>query len=193
MEEGLLNNNILRETYLNLKKFSDQIKKDHRRIMEKDLDINDSEEERRKLVNHLRIFMRLLKEVERHLNNTKEIESLNEDIVLTVKDGVEIIKNTVQPLAREIRDKIGECEVSDFEYQENHYDYEDDDKEEQKQEQIEEGLMDNKEYLEQREKEIKQIYKAAALIKDIVLEKNKKEAFLSIPDEHVIKEDVGLV
>ena len=190
MKEGLLNDDTLKQSYLNLKKFSDQVKKDYTKFMKEDFGSAEWKREGRKIENNLKKYEKSLKEVQRNLKNAKGNGSLNEENVSTVEDGLEKIKEIVEPMARTMREKIDQFN-QDMEMDDQGNPEENEDELDKEQEQIQVDLMNNKEYLEQRGKELKEIHKTAAIIKDttdkMAQDLNKQGEILDDVEAKVIK------
>ena len=162
MDEGLLTEEKLRNSYLNLKKASDQVKKDYNRFMSEEFTDQDWRNEGRKINNNIQRFEKLYDELEQILENAKDEESFDSQTIQTVEDGLKSIRS-VQSNIRAMKDKIASANYNiEMLDQENPEENEED----QQQGQVVMNLMQNKEVLEQRGKALQEIHKTAALIKD---------------------------
>lgn len=189
MNEGLLNDEKLKQSYLNLKKISDTIKKDHSRLIKEDFGEQEWRKEGKRIDMNIKKFEKMLKEVKRNLENAKDNGSANEESISTVEEGLEKIKDTTETQVEQMKDKIGNFDVN-FEM-ENKDEENGNEEDEQQQGQITMNLMNNAEMLNQRKKELQEIHKTSALIKDttdIMAQKlNEQGEMLDNVEAHVIK------
>lgn len=189
MNEGLLNDEKLKQSYLNLKKISDTIKKDHSRLIKEDFGEQEWRKEGKRIDMNIKKFEKMLKEVKRNLENAKDNGSANEESISTVEEGLEKIKDTTETQVEQMKEKIGNFDVN-FEM-ENKDEENGNEEDEQQQGQITMNLMNNAEMLNQRKKELQEIHKTSALIKDttdIMAQKlNEQGEMLDNVEAHVIK------
>ena len=189
MNEGLLNDEKLKQSYLNLKKISDTIKKDHARLIKEDFGEQEWRKEGKRIDMNIKKFEKMLKEVKRNLENAKDNGSANEESISTVEEGLEKIKDTAETQVEQMKEKIGNFDVN-FEM-ENKDEENGNEEDEQQQGQITMNLMNNAEMLSQRKKELQEIHKTSALIKDttaIMSQKlNEQGEMLDNVEAHVIK------
>lgn len=189
MNEGLLNDEKLKQSYLNLKKISDTIKKDHARLIKEDFGEQEWRKEGKRIDMNIKKFEKMLKEVKRNLENAKDNGSANEESISTVEEGLEKIKDTTETQVEQMKEKIGNFDVN-FEM-ENKDEENGNEEDEQQQGQITMNLMNNAEMLNQRKKELQEIHKTSALIKDttdIMAQKlNEQGEMLDNVEAHVIK------
>jgi t-SNARE complex subunit (syntaxin) len=189
MNEGLLNDEKLKQSYLNLKKISDTIKKDHARLIKEDFGEQEWRKEGKRIDMNIKKFEKMLKEVKRNLENAKDNGSANEESISTVEEGLEKIKDTAETQVEQMKEKIGNFDVN-FEM-ENKDEENGNEEDEQQQGQITMNLMNNAEMLNQRKKELQEIHKTSALIKDttdIMAQKlNEQGEMLDNVEAHVIK------
>ena len=189
MNEGLLNDEKLKQSYLNLKKISDTIKKDHARLIKEDFGEQEWRKEGKRIDTNIKKFEKMLKEVKRNLENAKDNGSANEESISTVEEGLEKIKDTTETQVEQMKEKIGNFDVN-FEM-ENKDEENGNEEDEQQQGQITMNLMNNAEMLSQRKKELQEIHKTSALIKDttaIMSQKlNEQGEMLDNVEAHVIK------
>ena len=105
MDEGLLTDEKLRNSYLTLKKISDQIKKDYNRFMSEDFSDQDWRYEGRKISGNIQKFEKLFEEVEQNLEQAKDEDNFDSSTIQTVEEGLKSIKS-VQGQIRAMKDKI---------------------------------------------------------------------------------------
>ena len=166
MKEGLLTDENLRQSYLNLKKASEQVKKDYNKLIKEDFGDQDWKKDGNKINNNLRKYEKMLKDVTRNLEQAKDSGSASEENITTVDEGLDKIRDQYEPMVRAMKEKINQFNI-DMEMDEKDGPGENEqDDGQQEQEQVEVNLMNNQEYLGQRRKELQEIHKTAALIKD---------------------------
>ena len=166
MKEGLITDENLRQSYLNLKKASEQVKKDYNRLIKEDFGEQEWRREGKKINNNIRKYEKMLKDVTRNLEKARDSEAASEDNITTVDEGLDKIRDQYEPMVRAMKEKINQFSI-DLEMDEREGQGENEqDGGQQEQEQIEVNLMNNQEYLGQRRKELQEIHKTAALIKD---------------------------
>ncbi len=138
---------------------------------------------------NIKKFEKMLKEVKRNLENAKDNGSANEESISTVEEGLEKIKDTAETQVEQMKEKIGNFDVN-FEM-ENKDEENGNEEDEQQQGQITMNLMNNAEMLNQRKKELQEIHKTSALIKDttdIMAQKlNEQADLLDNVEAHVNK------
>ena len=166
MKEGLITDENLRQSYLNLKKASEQVKKDYNRLIKEDFGEQEWRREGKKINNNIRKYEKMLKDVTRNLEKARDSEAASEDNITTVDEGLDKIRDQYEPMVRAMKEKINQFSIDlEMDEREGQGENEQDDGQ-QEQEQIEANLMNNQEYLGQRKKELQEIHKTAALIKD---------------------------
>jgi methyl-accepting chemotaxis protein len=166
MKEGLITDENLRQSYLNLKKASEQVKKDYNRLIKEDFGEQEWRKEGKKINNNIRKYEKMLKDVTRNLEKARDSEAASEDNITTVDEGLDKIRDQYEPMVRAMKEKINQFSIDlEMDEREGQGENEQDDGQ-QEQEQIEVNLMNNQEYLGQRKKELQEIHKTAALIKD---------------------------
>ena len=166
MKEGLLTDENLRQSYLNLKKASEQVKKDYNKLIKEDFGDQEWKKDGNKINNNLRKYEKMLKDVTRNLEQAKDSGSASEENITTVDEGLDKIRDQYEPMVRAMKEKINQFNI-DMEMDEKDGPGENEqDDGQQEQEQVEVNLMNNQEYLGQRRKELQEIHKTAALIKD---------------------------
>ena len=166
MKEGLLTDENLRQSYLNLKKASEQVKKDYNKLIKEDFGEQEWRREGKKINKNIRKYEKMLKDVTRNLEKARDSEAASEDNITTVDEGLDKIRDQYEPMVRAMKEKINQFSIDlEMDEREGQGENEQDDGQ-QEQEQIEVNLMNNQEYLGQRKKELQEIHKTAALIKD---------------------------
>ena len=166
MKEGLLTDENLRQSYINLKKASEQVKKDYNKLIKEDFGDQAWKRDGNKINNNLRKYEKMLKDVTRNLEQAKDSGSASEENITTVDEGLDKIRDQYEPMVRAMKEKINQFNI-DMEMDETDGPGENEqDDGLQEQEQVEVNLMNNQEYLGQRRKELQEIHKTAALIKD---------------------------
>ena len=166
MKEGLITDENLRQSYLNLKKASEQVKKDYNRLIKEDFGEQEWRKEGKKINTNIRKYEKMLKDVTRNLEKARDSEAASEDNITTVDEGLDKIRDQYEPMVRAMKEKINQFSIDlEMDEREGQGENEQDDGQ-QEQEQIEVNLMNNQEYLGQRKKELQEIHKTAALIKD---------------------------
>lgn len=190
MDEGLLTEEKLRSSYLNLKKISDQIKKDYNRFMSEDFTDQDWRYEGRKISGNIQKFEKLLEDLEQNLEQAKEEDNFDSSTIQTVEDGLKSIR-AVQGNIRAMKDKISSANYNlEMSEQDNPRENEEED---QQQGQVVMDLMTNQEVIEQRGKALKEIHKTAAIIKDttdkMAQDLVQQGEMLDDVEQHVVKAD----
>jgi t-SNARE complex subunit (syntaxin) len=187
MDEGLLSEQKLRESYLGLKKVADQIKRDYNKFMGEDFSDQDWRSEGRRINNNIQKFEKLYQELQDNLENAKNEDNLDSQTIQTVEDGLRFMQN-IQGNIRAMKDKIASSNYNiEMLSQENAEENEED--QQQGQEVL--NLMANKDVLEQRGKALQEIHKTAALIKDttdkMAQDLVKQGEMLDNVEAHVVK------
>ena len=187
MDEGLLSDQKLRESYLGLKKVADQIKRDYNKFMGEDFSDQDWRSEGRRINNNIQKFEKLYQELQDNLENAKNEDNLDSQTIQTVEDGLRFMQN-IQGNIRAMKDKIASSNYNiEMLSQENAEENEED--QQQGQEVL--NLMANKDVLEQRGKALQEIHKTAALIKDttdkMAQDLVKQGEMLDNVEAHVVK------
>ena len=187
MDEGLLSDQKLRESYLGLKKVADQIKRDYNKFMGEDFSDKDWRSEGRRINNNIQKFEKLYQELQDNLENAKNEDNFDSQTIQTVEDGLRGMQN-IQGNIRAMKDKIASSNYNiEMLSQENAEENEED--QQQGQEVL--NLMANKDVLEQRGKALQEIHKTAALIKDttdkMAQDLVKQGEMLDNVESHVVK------
>ena len=187
MDEGLLSDQKLRESYLGLKKVADQIKRDYNKFMGEDFSDQDWRSEGRRINNNIQKFEKLYQELQDNLENAKNEDNFDSQTIQIVEDGLRSMQS-IQGNIRAMKDKIASSNYNiEMLSQENAEENEED--QQQGQEVL--NLMANKDVLEQRGKALQEIHKTAALIKDttdkMAQDLVKQGEMLDNVESHVVK------
>ena len=193
MDEGLLSEQKLRESYLGLKKVADQIKRDYNKFMGEDFSDQDWRSEGRRINNNIQKFEKLYQELQDNLENAKNEDNFDSQTIQTVEDGLRGMQN-IQGNIRAMKDKIASSNYNiEMLSQENAEENEED--QQQGQEVL--NLMANKDVLEQRGKALQEIHKTAALIKDttdkMAQDLVKQGEMLDNVEAHVVKAEDNVI
>ena len=162
MDEGLLTMDRLKSSYINLKKYSDQLNKDYPKLMKDEFREDKWVREGKKIEDNMKKFERALNEVKKLMEKVKNEPDGDETIISKVEELLETIEKTTESNLRAMKDKVGQF---NFDIGVNE-EIEEDDLDDQEQGQIEMNLMANKEIIELRGKELRDIYKMSSIIKD---------------------------
>ena len=170
MNEGLLTMDRLKSSYINLKKYSDQLNKDYPKLMKDEFREDKWVREGKKIEENMKKFERALREVKNLMEKAKNEQDNDDTIISKVEELLETIDQTTEPNLRAMKDKVGQF---NFDIGLNE-EIEEDDLDDQEQGQIEMNLMQNKEIIEQRGKELRDIHKMSAIIKDTTQNMSQK-------------------
>lgn len=163
MDEGLLSMDKLKTSYLNLKKYSDQLNKDYNKLMRDDFNEEKWVSDGKKIDDNMKKFEKTLREAKNLVNLAKNSNNVDDSIITKIEDLLKTINQTTEPNMRAMKDKI-----SQFDFDIGMDDEKNEDGDDQGEEigQVEMDLMNNKEVLEQRGKQLREIVKVSAIIKD---------------------------
>ena len=190
MNEGLISDEKLKQSYRTLQKFADQVKKDCNKLMDSEFGEDEWKKEGKKIDINLKKFDKIYKEIKTNVQNAKDNGNVNGESLEIIEEGLENIKENVEPMVERMKDKIGNFE-NNYEMEGGDNKEENEEEQEQEQGQIVMDLMNNKEVLEIRRKELEDIHKTNALIKDttdIMAVKVKEQAdILDNVENNVIK------
>ena len=188
----------LENSYINLKKISNTITKFYSEITKADIDKNYFRNKGKDIDINIKKFKKILNELKNNLELAKtEPNSNEEEVILTIDKGLLKIQEKINPMITVIEEKIN----SFSQY------YEEDKEYNEERELIDEfvitDLFQNKEYLEKRKKELREIEKTSELIKDLTdrmyeeIDKNAKEnepinspSNFSVVDKKKINEEI---
>ena len=187
MDEGLLTMDRLKSSYINLKKYSDQLNKDYPKLMKDEFREDKWVREGKKIEDNMKKFERALNEVKKLMEKAKNEPDGDDTIISKVEELLETIEKTTESNLRAMKDKVGQF---NFDIGVNE-EIEDDDLDDQEQGQIEMNLMANKEIIELRGKELRDIYKMSSIIKDttdnMAQKLNEQGEVLANIEDHVDK------
>ena len=166
MKEGLLSDEDLKQSFLNLKKITEQIKKDYTKLMSPEFADKEWKKEGKKISANIKKYEKNVKDVSNKVELARENESISEENITKVDEGVDKIKDQFEPMIRAMNEKINQFTIDQEMDEREGQDENDQEDGHQQQEQIEVDLMHNQEILGNRRKELQEINKTAALIKD---------------------------
>jgi hypothetical protein len=153
----------LKTSYLNLKKYSDQLNKDYHKLMRDDFNEEKWVSDGKKIDDNIKKFERTLRETKNLLNLAKNSDNVDDSITTKVEELLNTINKTTEPNMRAMKDKISQF---DFDIGMNEEGNENGDDQDEENGQVEMDLMNNQEVIEQRGKQLREIAKVSAIIKD---------------------------
>ena len=191
MEENLINDDQLQQSFKQLKKFAKQVETDYNKLIDETFDENQWRKEGQKIKSNIKKFEKTLKELTNNVQNSKDNGTASQNTISKIDEELKKINQKEVGMIKAIREKI-ENYASFDENDNNNNQEENDDQEEQKQELVLD-LMNNKEILEQRRKELQDIHKTSAMIKDTT-EQMKQDLYkqgeiLTNVEDNVFKTD----
>lgn len=191
MEENLINDDQLQQSFKQLKKFAKQVEADYNKLIDETFDENQWRKEGQKIQSNIKKFEKTLKELTNNVQNSKDNGTASQNTISKIDEELKKINQKEVGMIKAIREKI-ENYASFDENDNNSNQEENDDQEEQKQELVLD-LMNNKEILEQRRKELQDIHKTSAMIKDTT-EQMKQDLYkqgeiLTNVEDNVFKTD----
>lgn len=188
MKENEFSNDELKQSYLNVLKYWDEVKKAQRKLIRDDFTNDNWKKEGKKIKDNLTKFEKNFLELKANVENEFNDENKNQERISTIKKGIEKINDTMDPILGSIKDKISKFEMNcESDNKENN----DENEEEKNQDQIqvEMDLMHNEELLQKRGKELKEIYKTSSIIKDTTEKMSndlfKHEEILKNIEDHI--------
>lgn len=156
----------LQKNYLALKKASEIIKKDYQKVINDSFTENNWNEEGRKITLNMRNFENIVRDLGKKIDYLQNADIEINDIEPTIKKVESEIynaKTNIEPLIGKIREKI-KTYACNFELAANQ---EEQKIEEEKGQEILQDLMNNKDVLMERRKNLEEIHKTAANLKSI--------------------------
>jgi len=191
MEENLINDDQLQQSFKQLKKFAKQVEADYNKLIDETFDENQWRKEGQKIQSNIKKFEKTLKELTNNVQNSKDNGTASQNTISKIDEELKKINQKEVGMIKAIREKT-ENYASFDENDNNNNQEENDDQEEQKQELVLD-LMNNKEILEQRRKELQDIHKTSAMIKDTT-EQMKQDLYkqgeiLTNVEDNVFKTD----
>jgi len=191
MEENLINDDQLQQSFKQLKKFAKQVEADYNKLIDETFDENQWRKEGQKIKSNIKKFEKTLKELTNNVQNSKDNGTASQNTISKIDEELKKINQKEVGMIKAIREKT-ENYASFDENDNNNNQEENDDQEEQKQELVLD-LMNNKEILEQRRKELQDIHKTSAMIKDTT-EQMKQDLYkqgeiLTNVEDNVFKTD----
>ena len=191
MEENLINDDQLQQSFKQLKKFAKQVETDYNKLIDETFDENQWRKEGQKIQSNIKKFEKTLKELTNNVQNSKDNGTASQNTISKIDEELKKINQKEVGMIKAIREKT-ENYASFDENDNNNNQEENDDQEEQKQELVLD-LMNNKEILERRRKELQDIHKTSAMIKDTT-EQMKQDLYkqgeiLTNVEDNVFKTD----
>ena len=191
MDENLIDDEQLQQSFKQLKKFAKQVETDYNKLIDETFDENQWRKEGQKIQSNIKKFEKTLKELTNNVQNSKDNGTASQNTISKIDEELKKINQKEVGMIKAIREKI-ENYASFDENDNNNNQEENDDQEEQKQELVLD-LMNNKEILEQRRKELQDIHKTSAMIKDTT-EQMKQDLYkqgeiLTNVEDNVFKTD----
>ena len=164
MDENLIDDEQLQQSFKQLKKFAKQVETDYKKLIDETFDENQWRKEGQKILSNIKKFEKTLKDLTNNVQNSKDNGTASQITISKIDEEIKKINQKEVGMVKAIREKI-ENYASFDENDNNNHEEEIDDQEEQKQELVLD-LMNNKEILERRRKELQDIHKTSAMIKD---------------------------
>jgi hypothetical protein len=156
----------LQKNYLSLKKASEQVKKDYQKVINDSFTENNWNDEGRKITLNMRNFENIVKDLGKKIDYLQNADIEINDIESTIKKVESEIynaKTNIEPMIEKIRAKV-KTYACDFELAASQ---EEQKIKEEKGQEILQDLMNNKDVLMERRKNLEDIYKTAANLKSI--------------------------
>ena len=153
----------LQKNYLSLKKASDQVKKDYQKVINDSFIENDWNNEGRKITTNMNNFQKLMKDLSKKIDYAKSSDINDNDIKDTldkVESELENAKANVEPMILKIKNKISTY-ANNFQLAAQQEEKEENGKE------LIMDLMNDNDVLEERRKNLEDIHKTAAQMKEI--------------------------
>ena len=172
----------LQKNYLALKKASEQVKKDYQKVINDSFTENNWNDEGRKITLNMRNFENIVRDLGKKIDYLQNADIEINDIESTIKKVESEIynaKTNIEPMIEKMRAKV-KTYACDFELAVNQ---EEQKIKEEKEQEILQDLMNNKDLLMERRKNLEDIHKTAANIKSITdqmaLDLNNQGAILN--------------
>ena len=172
----------LQKNYLALKKASEQVKKDYQKVINDSFTENNWNDEGRKITLNMRNFENIVRDLGKKIDYLQNADIEINDIESTIKKVESEIynaKTNIEPMIEKMRAKV-KTYACDFELAVNQ---EEQKIKEEKGQEILQDLMNNKDLLMERRKNLEDIHKTAANIKSITdqmaLDLNNQGAILN--------------
>ena len=190
MDENLLNDEQLRQSFLRLKKFAKQVETDYNKLQDLDYGEEEWKKDGMKINSNMLKFENSLKELTRDLQIAKDNGTASQNTISKIEDDLEKINEKNVDMVKAMREKIENYDTNFNEEDNNNKEENDEQEGEQKQELVLD-LMNNEEILQQRRKELQDIHKTSAMIKDttaqMAVKLEEQGEMLNNVEDHVIK------
>ena len=175
----------MQTSYMQMKKISNEIKNNYEKIIKEDYTDKNWERDRRSVDNSIKTFKNLYTDLTNKVNYVKENSLIKNDSTITkVEEALETAKKTTLQYIQAINEKT-KYYNNDLELTSPQ-----DSEPAPQQQEIVMDLMNNKEVLENRRKELENIHKTAAILKDttdqMAQDLNKQGAQLEEIEANVI-------
>jgi hypothetical protein len=175
----------MQASYMQMKKISNEIKNNYEKIIKEDYTDKNWERDGRAVNNSINTFKKLYTDLTNKVNYVKENSLIKNDSTITkVEEALESAKKTTLQYIQAINEKT-KYYNNDFELTSPQ-----DSEPAPQQQEIVMDLMNNKEVLENRRKELENIHKTAAILKDttdqMAQDLNKQGAQLEEIEANVI-------
>lgn len=157
----------LQKNYLSFKKASDQLKKDYAKVSNESFTEKDWNTEGRKITINMNNFQKLMKDLTKKVEyvTTSNIEDKRiQNALKTIEPDLKNAKTNLEPMLIAIKNKISTY-ANDFQMAANQE--QEKEKEEVQGQLLDTDLLHNKEYLEVRRKNLEDIHRTAAEMKDL--------------------------
>ena len=157
-------NQELQKNYFALKKIMDKIKKAHATVTNDEFVENDWNEQGKDIKIDIATYKNLIKDLNKKVNYIKNEKIDNEEInniVEKVESEIENAETNIEPLIEKINEKVSHY-ACDFELAAKQ-----EIQKEEKKEEVLMDLMDNKDILQKRRKNLENIHETAAQLKEI--------------------------
>ena len=172
----------LQKNYLALKKASEQVKKDYQKVINDSFTENNWNDEGRKITLNMRNFENIVRDLGKKIDYLQNADIEINDIESTIKKVESEIynaKTNIEPMIEKMREKV-KTYACNFELAANQ---EEQKINEEKGQEILQDLMNNKDVLMERRKNLEDIHKTAANLKSITdqmaLDLNNQGAILN--------------
>ena len=175
----------MQATYMQMRKISNEIKNSYEKIIKEDYTDKNWEKDGRNVTNNINAFKKIYTELTNKVDYVKENSlTKNEGTISKIEEALENAKKTTLQYIQAINEKT--------KYYNNNFEMADPavDESVPQQQEIVMDLMNNKEVLENRRKELENIHKTAAILKDttdqMAQDLNKQGAQLEEIEANVI-------
>ena len=171
----------------------DQLKNDYKKVSNDNFVENDWNLEGKKITINMNSFQKLMKDLTKKVDYVK-ISNIEDNKTKKIANKIELdlqnAKNNIEPMILAIKNKISTY-ANDFQKAANQEQERENEQNEEKGQELVMDLMNDKDYLEQRRKELESIHKTAAEMKEITdkmaQDVEEQGVLLNNVEENVIK------